>query len=282
MRKAALMLEGAERSLLVPACRDQPVNARTQPSGLGPSLAKAAPVLDMEGLGALLRYLAGDRDMAEPIREAAARASVLAGNHDGGAALRRSVNDLRHAILGALGAPRADWDMIDPATGGLDARARDVASGLILYLEDIRSPFNLGSIFRSAEAFGVERILLSPDCADPRHPRALRSAMGCLDVMPWERLESPPDLSGAFALETGGTPLETFSFPARGICVLGNEELGVRPETLVACGLGRASIGMHGAKASLNVAVAAGICLHAWRISLRGRSGACPSAPPAQ
>jgi TrmH family RNA methyltransferase len=148
-----------------------------------------------------------------------------------------------------------------------------------VYLEDIRSPFNVGSMFRAAESFGVEKIWLSPFCADPRHKRAERTAMGCVDVLPWERLsndpfavsqEKPFTERAIFALETGGTPLEDFSFPKRGILIAGSEELGVSPGALAAAdtSLGRVSISTYGAKGSLNVSVAFGIVMHAWQLTI--------------
>jgi TrmH family RNA methyltransferase len=72
-------------------------------------------------------------------------------------------------------------------------------------------------------------------------------------------------------LELGGTPLEEFHFPERGIMLVGSEELGLSPEALNLAGrqAGRISIPMAGAKRSLNVAVAVGIVLQAWYEQLR-------------
>jgi TrmH family RNA methyltransferase len=133
-------------------------------------------------------------------------------------------------------------------------------------------------MFRAAESFGAEKIWLSPLCADPRHKRAERSAMGCVDILQWERLSSDPFATalGAstpvffkgpiFALETGGTLLGDFAFPPQGILIVGSEELGVSPEALAAAdaSLGRVSIPTWGAKGSLNVSVAFGIVMWAW------------------
>jgi TrmH family RNA methyltransferase len=156
---------------------------------------------------------------------------------------------------------------------------------MYVYLEDIRSPYNVGSMFRAADSFGVEKIWLSPLCASPQHKRALRTAMGCVDVIPWEFLPHDPFgdeysagqeekkdlilsfLKGPFfALETGGTPLADFSFPSRGILIAGSEELGVSPRALAAAdaSLGRVSIPTWGAKGSLNVSGAFAIVMHAW------------------
>jgi TrmH family RNA methyltransferase len=97
--------------------------------------------------------------------------------------------------------------------------------------------------------------------------------MGCIDIIPWERQEyfaaDEVDQSisdSIFALETGGIPLAEFSFPRRGLLIVGSEELGVSPHALAAAdaSLGRVSIPCYGTKASLNVSVAFGIAMQAW------------------
>jgi TrmH family RNA methyltransferase len=130
-------------------------------------------------------------------------------------------------------------------------------------------------MFRTAESFGAARLVLSPLCADPRHPRALRSARGCVDVLPWKRASledavAANSAGGVFALEIGGVPIERFVFPRRGLLLVGSEELGLSPEALARAdaSLGRLTIPCFGAKASLNVSVAFGIALHAWAASL--------------
>ncbi|MBN1241685.1 MAG: TrmH family RNA methyltransferase [Spirochaetales bacterium] len=150
--------------------------------------------------------------------------------------------------------------------------ARLSASGMRAFLEDLRSPFNVGAAFRSADAFGVEELLLSPFCADPLHPRALRSAMGATELVPWRRasLEELDGLGEVFVLELGGTPIDEFDFPERGVVILGSEELGASPEALARAGA-RVSIPMYGTKGSLNAGVAFGILLHAWRSALERR-----------
>ena len=177
---------------------------------------------------------------------------------------KRALNNIKHLLLAATGRDQADWDFTC-SDGKLDPVKRQIFEGMFVYLEDIRSPFNVGAMFRTAESFGVEKIILSPFCADPRHRRAERTAMGCIDIVPWERQELNPELP-VFALETGGTPLKDFTFPARGILIAGSEELGVSPRALAAAdaSLGRVSIPCYGAKASLNVSVAFGIALQAW------------------
>ncbi len=191
--------------------------------------------------------------------------------------LRRLANHARHSLLSATGLLPAEWDLILPRTGASPGVTRPFFPGVAAYAEDIRSPFNVGSIFRTAEAFGAERVYVSPGCAPPDHPRSLRSAMGCVEYLPWERRalgDIPPDAE-VFALETGGTPIDEFDFPERGIVILGSEELGISPEGLSRATRGRVTIPMHGLKASLNVGVAFGILMQAWTAYL-----ACSDSNP--
>jgi TrmH family RNA methyltransferase len=206
-----------------------------------------------------------------------ADAETALADPDGEGALR-AINHVRHLLLEKTGRQPADWDLIDH-TGQLDPARRRPFPGMRVYLEDIRSPFNVGAMFRTAEAFGAERLLLSPLCADPRHPRAVRTAMGCVAVMPWERLtggaagNTPDSALGEgpfFALETGGTALGKFVFPRRAAMIVGSEELGISPGALALAdqSLGRLSIPCYGVKGSLNVSVAFGIAMQGWAMAL--------------
>jgi RNA methyltransferase, TrmH family len=179
--------------------------------------------------------------------------------------LLRPVNDLRNALLSAVGGEPSEWDLLGP--GGMLDRAGVRVSPVCAYLEDIRSPFNVGSLFRTAEAFGMERLILSPRTPRPTHPRAARTARGAAGVVPWSvgELADLPE-GPVFALELGGTPIDSFAFPARGTVLVGSEELGLSPEALARAdaGLGRVSIPLAGAKRSLNVSVAFGILVSRW------------------
>ena len=189
---------------------------------------------------------------------------------------KRACNLARNNLLAIIGTFPAEWDLIiAPHASPLDEKGlvkqRDFFSGVFVYAEDIRSPFNCGSIFRTAEAMGAEKVLISPMCIDPNHPKALRSGMGCIETIGFER-KSISELEKfarekelpIFVLETGGSDIEEFEFPQRGICIIGSEELGVSPQALNAASYGRVSIPMKGLKASLNVGVAYGILMQAW------------------
>ncbi|MDR2499889.1 MAG: TrmH family RNA methyltransferase [Treponema sp.] len=191
----------------------------------------------------------------------------------------RSLNSIRHILLAELGKAPADWDFIDHQ-GLLNSGNRRIFPGTALFLEDVRAPYNVGAIFRTAESFGIERIYLSPLCASPLHPRASRSAMGCVSLIPWEHRTLESLKGPCFALETGGTALPDFAFPSRGLLVLGSEELGVSPGALARSdsSKGRVSIPLWGAKGSLNVSAAFGILMYAWARFLVN-SGTRPVSP---
>ena len=191
----------------------------------------------------------------------------------------RLCNCARNHLLTLIGTFPAEWDLViaphaAPVEEDGTVRQRDFFPGMAVYAEDIRSPFNLGSIFRTAEAMGAEKVYLSPFCTDPQQPRAIRSGMGCIETMGWERcaLDQLPADIPVFALETGGTDLKDFEFPEKGICIIGSEELGVSPQALERATYGRVSIPMKGLKASLNVGVAFGILMQAWVDSLSASS----------
>ncbi len=283
-RKLILMLTEFERIL----------RARTSRLFLGGGISSASISADgtfTDGdLLSLYRFVIEDPKLhGEDLSVCAGLAKLLeenhqsaSGNHGEGPVVQlRLCNLMRNILMRAAGTFPAEWDLIHPESSNRGdfhdsaipdstPRQRPFYPGVFAFAEDIRSPFNVGSIFRTAEAFGAEKLFLSPGCAPAEHPRARRSAMGCVDYMEWEKIpmrDLPAGLP-VFALETGGTPIEEFSFPEKGIVVIGSEELGVSPEALDMAE-SRVSIPMKGIKASLNVGVAFGILMEAWTRSLR-------------
>lgn len=189
---------------------------------------------------------------------------------------KRACNLARNALLSVIGTFPAEWDLIiAPHAPPLDdngiVKERDFYPNVFIYAEDIRSPFNCGSIFRTAEAMGAEKVLISPMCINPNHPKAIRSGMGCIETIGFERksLDELEEFAKErnlpiFVLETGGTPIGEFKFPRQGICIIGSEELGASPQALAKAAYGHVTIPMKGLKASLNVGVAYGILMQAW------------------
>jgi TrmH family RNA methyltransferase len=181
-----------------------------------------------------------------------------------------SLSDTVHLLMNDLGMERADWDFIEIADGSLDALQRTILPFTVV-LDRIRSPFNTGSMFRTADSFGVSSVLLVEPSASPEHPRAQRSGRGCTETVLWRMLEaaavrSELEQMPVFALELGGIDCAEFPFPREGAVIIGSEELGVSPEMLelADASLGRVSIPLAGSKGSLNVSVAFGILMHQW------------------
>ncbi len=204
------------------------------------------------------------------LRTALAEPEIRLENTDQGILLR-TINSYRYKILNKGNIQVADWDMVlDTDVPGAERKVLPIS----VYLEDIRSPFNVGSIFRSAESFCFKEVLLSPDTPTPEQSRAKRSAMGTDSIMEWHTLPKK-ELAGkpVFALETEGTPIDEFTFPTEGIMILGSEETGISPELMALAkeSLGIVSIPIYGIKHSVNVGVAFGIAAQAWASSLLKR-----------
>lgn len=145
----------------------------------------------------------------------------------------------------------------------------------VVVLERVVDPDNVGSVFRSAEAFGVDAVLLSPGCGDPFYRKSIRTSSGATlmvphaDAGPWpdalDRLRAAgfaivatTPASDAMAI---GTFVETSAARGRVAALLGTEGEGLTAEALVRSDV-RVRIPMTGALDSINIATAAGIVLH--------------------
>ncbi len=155
-------------------------------------------------------------------------------------------------------------------------------SGPLLALSSVQDPGNLGTIARSARAFGASALLLSDDSADVYSPKALRASMGALFVLPTLRT---PDLAAsltalsadgydtyAAALNESASPPQSLSLGEKTCFVLGNEGHGLSDTVLNAC-RGRIFIPMTNGCESLNVSAAAAVLM--WEY-YRTKSGPFP------
>lgn len=192
---------------------------------------------------------------------------------------RRTCNFARNTLLSIIGTFPAEWDLIiaPHSQEKIYIEKRNFFPGVCVYAEDIRSPFNVGSIFRTAEAMGCEKVYISPNCTNPEQTKAVRSGMGCIETLGYTRcsLDELPADKPVFVLETGGTPIKEFKFPKEGIVIIGSEELGVSPEALKRATAGTVSIPMTGLKASLNVGVAFGILMQEWICAIQEGRATC-------
>ena len=224
-----------------------------------------------EYLSGIIRILETDAELPQTVRLAAG--DLAAGDPAAVAPERfRAINRMRHLLMRHLQMSPGDWDLLPPAgvPGSRPPTAAPLA-GVELYLESIRSPFNLGAIIRTAAAFGIATVGMSDDCPPIDHPRVRRSAMGSTDRVALARgpLAELVEVSGApcIALELGGRPYDRFDFPHQGVLLVGSEELGLSPGALSRADA-RIAIPLFGSKASLNVAIACGIALAGWQRAL--------------
>lgn len=155
----------------------------------------------------------------------------------------------------------------------------DVAAGpsapLTLLLDNVRSVFNVGSIFRSADGAGATHLYLAGITPSPEHKAMRKTALGAEELISWSSHKNSvllaEELVSAghtlWALErTGGSSdlFEAARQRPRGslVLVLGNEVTGVDPGVLALCEQA-VHIPMRGSKASLNVATAMGVAAYA-------------------
>jgi len=149
---------------------------------------------------------------------------------------------------------------------------------IVCVLDNIRSQHNIGSIFRTADAFNVSKLLLCGITATPPHREINKTALGATESVEWTYYESIETAMDGLKAEgyqivaveqaEGSIPLDHF-IPEKGgkfALVFGNEVMGVSDQTMElvdAC----IEIPQFGTKHSLNVSVTAGIVL--WTIFMK-------------
>ena len=144
---------------------------------------------------------------------------------------------------------------------------------IIVVLDNIRSGLNVGSIFRSADAFNVAKVVCCGITPVPPNREVLKSALGSTETVEWEHAESTlayveqlkvygvqvyaieQTENSVFLQDFERKPELTYAF------VLGNEVSGVDQSVIDSCH-GALEIQQHGTKHSLNVAVCAGVVMH--------------------
>lgn len=155
---------------------------------------------------------------------------------------------------------------------GESTRVYSAGTDSLLIAESLRDPGNLGTVIRSCAALGINRILISDDCADIYNPKTVRGAMGGLfrlkiDQVPTSAL---PDairaLRGegrkiyAAALRSEARAIGSFELQKGDCFVIGNEGHGLSESVIDACDA-CAIIPMSEGSESLNAAAAAAICI---------------------
>jgi len=140
-----------------------------------------------------------------------------------------------------------------------------------IILEDIRSAFNVGAIFRTCDAAGVEKLWLTGITPYPPHNRIPKTALGATENVDWEHEKNTEQIISklkkqkipiiAAELTESAITHTELNFPKPVAIVFGNEINGVKPDTLAKCD-NAIKIPMLGEKKSLNVEVSCGIILY--------------------
>ena len=146
------------------------------------------------------------------------------------------------------------------------APPEELASGRYLVLDGVQDPGNVGTVWRTADAFGAEGLVLLPGCAEPFAPKTVRATMGaCFRLPVWEmELRTLVRLLDRAGLPLYATALRADTTDLRQAClhraavVIGSEGRGVSAPVLSAC-KSTLKIPMRARCESLNAAVAASI-----------------------
>ncbi|MDR2850375.1 MAG: TrmH family RNA methyltransferase [Verrucomicrobiota bacterium] len=166
-----------------------------------------------------------------------------------------------------------DVDILD-ADLPLEQAPKAAPLPLTVVADSIRSAFNLGGLFRTAECFGVRELVLCGYTPLPDQPQAARAALGTERLVPWRHAGDVREAVGelrragtpCIALETveGAPAVDGFDWPFPCALVLGNERFGLDPDVVQACD-GIVRIPVFGRKNSLNVVTAFAIAVQAVR-----------------
>ncbi|MBG0754026.1 RNA methyltransferase [Vibrio cidicii] len=139
-----------------------------------------------------------------------------------------------------------------------------LAQGLMIALDGVSDPGNLGTIIRVADWYGIKHIVASSDCADPYNPKTISATMGSFGRVQVSLVDLPSYLQqsnlpiyGAF-LE--GESVHKTAFSAQGILLMGSESHGIREQASKFV-TDKITIPAFGGAESLNVAMATGIIL---------------------
>lgn len=152
-------------------------------------------------------------------------------------------------------------------------------SGLVLVLDNIRSAHNVGSAFRTADSFKVDRVCLCGICAQPPSAEIHKSALGAEDSVDWEHFDDTMDAVRRLKDEgyvivsaeqaVSSVMLDEFK-PVAGekyAVVFGNEVAGVRQDVVDESDI-ILEIPQYGTKHSLNVSVSVGVILWHFRLNM--------------
>lgn len=162
--------------------------------------------------------------------------------------------------------------MLRPPRLGLQALCRE--ANRVVILENVQNPTNVGAIFRSAAALGMDAVLLTPGCSDPLYRRSARVSMGTVFQIPWTYIDAWPqgmEELKALGFRTAALALRDDSLSVddprlagaqKLALLLGSEGDGLADTTIADCDY-TVKIPMYHGVDSLNVAAASAVAFYA-------------------
>jgi TrmH family RNA methyltransferase len=210
------------------------------------------------------RFLAEGEDLIAAARSAGRPA--VEGYRLAGSQLGAGFHDVEEAALQAVSMLASGTRVI----GVYEQRWSSPAGPLCVYLHRVGDPGNVGTILRSAQAFGASCVAFGPGCADPHSPRAVRASMGAIFAVALARVSDVRELPGERIALSADAP-EALRGPGHEgseepiTLLVGAERDGLPPEVVAAC-TRAARIPI--ASDSLNAAMAATVALY--EITRRG------------
>ncbi|MBN1219763.1 MAG: RNA methyltransferase [Anaerolineae bacterium] len=179
-----------------------------------------------------------------------------------------SSRDISQGLAATFALAELEWSLVELETG-----LNQSTNGLVLILDKLQDPGNLGTLIRTADAVGARAIILLEPCVDPFDPKSVRGTMGSIFTVPFARLKNTNELwpwltklgyrpVGADA-PRGRTVWQSNVLAGSVAMVLGNEARGLDAK-LHAHLADYVSLPLLGHAESLNVAIAGGVLMYEW------------------
>jgi TrmH family RNA methyltransferase len=186
-----------------------------------------------------------------------------------------SERDTSQGLAATFGLHELEWSTkeLEPAISPSPHLPIPPSPHLLLILDKLQDPGNLGTLIRTADAVGARAVILVEPCVDPFDPKTVRSTMGSIFTVPFGRTQNIDEvlpqltnmgyhLVGADA-RRGQPPWQTNILTGSIALVLGNEARGLSPE-LHRHLTDYVGLPLHGRAESLNVSIAGGVLMYEW------------------
>jgi TrmH family RNA methyltransferase len=189
-----------------------------------------------------------------------------------------SERDVSQGLAATFALSELEWSLDELGLGGEEAVTRREQSyssppRLLLIFDKLQDPGNLGTLIRTADAVGVQVVILLEPCVDPFDPKTVRGTMGSLFTVPFARTKNAAELLSRLAEKgyrlvgadgrQGEPPWQSDVLTGPVALILGNEARGLSPE-LRPYLHDYVRLPLRGHAESLNVSVAGGALMYEW------------------